>query len=57
MDGIPIPPDKKPRPLTKGWRVDQAEKLIQSSHKGDPNGKRAKLLTRIAALLAKVPKH
>jgi hypothetical protein len=55
MDGVPIPPDKKPKPLTKGWRVKRAEKLIKNAH-SKPGTRRAKILERIANLLAKVPK-
>lgn len=56
MDGIRIPPDKKPKPLTKGWRVERAERLIKHS-KSKPGSARSKILKQIADLLVKVPKQ
>lgn len=53
MDGVPIPPDAKPKPLSKGWRVDQAEKLVDRA-KRKPGTKRAAVLKRIAALFDKL---
>jgi hypothetical protein len=52
MDGVKIP---KPKPLTKGWRVEKAENLIHHAARR-PGTVRASLLERIAALLAKIPK-
>lgn len=56
IDGVVIPPDPKPKPLTKGWRVEKAERLIKHASR-KPGTHRANLLNRIAALLAKVPKR
>jgi hypothetical protein len=56
MDGVPIPRDPKPAPLTKGWRVDKAESLVKHAGR-HPGTVRAKILEQVAALLARVPKH
>lgn len=54
IDGLPIPADKKPKPLTKGWRIEQAEKLVEKAH-AKPGTQRARLLKQISKLFAKVP--
>lgn len=56
IDGQAIPKDPPPKPLTKGWRVEKAEKLVKHAH-SKPGTPRAKLLQQIADLLAKVPKR
>lgn len=52
IDGILIP---KPKPLTRGWRVEKAEKLIKNAAR-KPGTARAKILKKIANLIARVPK-
>lgn len=54
MDGIEIPADPKPKPLTKGWRVIRAEKLLRAAY-ARPGSRRAKLLKQAADALHKVP--
>lgn len=51
ISGQKIP---KPRVLTRGWRVNRAQRLIEHANR-KPNTRRAGLLKRIASLLAKIP--
>lgn len=53
IDGVRIP-DPKSKPLSRGWRVEKANRLVNHAHR-KPGTKRAAILTRIAALLHKVP--
>ena len=56
IDGQQIPAGTKPTVLTKGWRVDKAEKLLRHAH-AKAGTKRASLLERIAKLLGQIPSH
>lgn len=55
IDGQPIPSGIRPKPMTKGWRVEKSERLIKHAE-SRPGTKRARLLRRISNLFDRVPK-